>query len=93
MLLFMGDRGGSDALALRLGCSREFLEEVYRRVDGNEQRGWSIEALHVVHAALSTIGNLFVSEEDFYIRLGFFRENAAAMAVSLVEAITAVALE
>lgn len=92
-LLFMRDRSGSEALALQLGCSREFLGEIYRRVDENQQNGWSIEALHVIHAALSSIGNLFASEEDFYIRLGFFRENSAAMAVSLVDAITACRVE
>jgi hypothetical protein len=85
----MRDRDGSNALTLQLGCSKEFLEGVYRRVDKNEQHGWSIEALHVIHAALSSIGNLFASEEDFYIRLGFFRENSVAMAVSLVDVITA----
>jgi RHS repeat-associated protein len=85
----MRDRNGSGGMTVQLGCSREFLMEVYLRVDRNEERGWSAAQLHVVYAALISVGILFVSEEDFYIRLGFFRENSTALALSLVEAISA----
>jgi hypothetical protein len=89
VLLFMRDRNGSGGMTVQLGCSREFLMEVYLRVDRNEEHGWSATQFHVVYAALISVGILFVSEEDFYIRLGFFRENSTALALSLVEAISA----
>ncbi|MFL6072524.1 MAG: hypothetical protein ACJ73S_03910 [Mycobacteriales bacterium] len=85
----MRDHNESFSLALQLGCVKEFLDAICRQVAEEEEHGWSIAELHVIYAALSSIGNLFASEEDFYIRLGFFRENAVAMALSLAEAIAA----
>jgi hypothetical protein len=88
VLGFVRDHFGSDALTLQLGCSSEFLVDVCQRVHRNEVRDWSIDQLHVIYGAMSSIGIHFVSEEDFYIRMGFFREHARDMARSMIRAIS-----
>ncbi|MGI5194769.1 hypothetical protein ACQEVY_14235 [Streptomyces sp. CA-288835] len=54
---------------------------------GGEERTYSVEELHVLHAALVSVCSMFASEESFHIRIGFFRENALAVASGLVKAV------
>jgi hypothetical protein len=51
-----------------------------------------IEDLHSFLAALVVIPTLFSSEEDFYTRIGFFRENVVATADGLVRGLLDVEL-
>ncbi|KOT40576.1 hypothetical protein ADK41_12675 [Streptomyces caelestis] len=49
--------------------------------------------LHVVHAALTAVAPMFLtnrgfSEEGFYNRTGFFRENFDAMASNIISAVS-----
>ncbi|MBL7488081.1 hypothetical protein I6A60_10525 [Frankia sp. AgB1.9] len=87
VLLFIRDHGGPEAVILQLGCSVEVLETLNQRLGDGGPRDWSIEEIHSIYSALGAIGNLFSSEEEFYIRLGFFRENSIAMALSLLESL------
>lgn len=88
VLLFMRDRRESDrALFAWVGCDRDRLAEFHGKIKSGEETPFSIGDLHVIHASLLSVCNLFSSEEDFYIKIGFFRENVVALANGLVKAV------
>jgi sulfur transfer complex TusBCD TusB component (DsrH family) len=64
------------------------LEERLRTAVLDDGVVFSLAELHVLHSALVSAVNQYLSEEDFYTRLGFFRENIAAFARELVRALT-----
>ncbi|MFD8494928.1 hypothetical protein [Amycolatopsis sp. NPDC059657] len=87
-LLFMRDRRELDhALKTRVGCSRAKLSELYEQIKSGEESSLSIDDLHTIHSVLLSVCSLFASEEDFYIKIGFFRENVLALANALAKAV------
>lgn len=88
VLLFIRDRRESDRAMLALaGCSRARLGELSARINGEGRAQLSIEDIHTIYSALASICTLFSSEEDFYIKIGFFRENVVALANGLIAAV------
>lgn len=88
VLLFMRDRRESDrALLAVVGCSRARLGELCVRINGKDRVQLSVEDFHTIYSALASVCTLFSSEEDFYIKIGFFRENVVALANGLLTAI------
>ncbi|GHA84503.1 hypothetical protein ACIQRS_30445 [Streptomyces termitum] len=86
-----------EALAVQLGADREEVDRLYDRLKGDHTttREFTLTSreLHVIHAALTAVAPMFrtnggFSEEAFYDRIGFFRENADAMASSIVSAVS-----
>lgn len=85
----------ADILALQLGAGPEVVDSIIERVrvgraDSLEVR-FRWQELHVVHCALTSVATIFMSrgrlfQEDFHIRVGFFRENLDALAWSIVHA-------
>jgi hypothetical protein len=89
VLLFMRDRPEPESvLRVWVGCGRERLSQLYEGVRGRVSSVFSIEDLHSLLAALVVTPTLFSSEEDFYTRIGFFKENVSTTADGLVRAIT-----
>ncbi|WP_033323942.1 hypothetical protein [Streptomyces yerevanensis] len=87
-LLWIIHRREADAtIRVWAGCNTARLERLYERVKGADQNVFSIEELHVLHAVLLSLYSVFVSEEDFHIKIGFYRENALALANGLVKAV------
>ncbi|MFI8088574.1 hypothetical protein ACIF9R_09675 [Streptomyces sp. NPDC086080] len=87
-----------EALVVQLGADREEVRaELYDRLQGDHKtsREFTLTAreLHVIHAAITAIAPMFLSnrgfsEEGFYNRTSFFRENFDAMALSIVHAVS-----
>ncbi|MGA5077501.1 hypothetical protein ACPC37_07795 [Streptomyces griseoincarnatus] len=86
-----------EALVVQLGADREEVNRLYDRLQGDHKtpRVFTLSAreLHVIHAALTAIAPMFLSnrgfsEEGFYNRTSFFRENFDAMASSIVTAVS-----
>ncbi|MEV0065660.1 hypothetical protein [Amycolatopsis sp. NPDC050768] len=90
LLIFMDHRPQSD-LVLRVwtGCSGEQLSSLRQKVRSSEPGGFSIAELHTLLATLVVVPTLFRSEEDFYIKIGFFMENSLEVADGLVKAMEA----
>ncbi|MFD3624590.1 hypothetical protein [Streptomyces sp. NPDC058698] len=86
-----------EALVVQLGADHEEVRRLYDRLQGDHRtsREFTLTAreLHVIHAALTAIAPMFLSnrgfsEEGFYNRTSFFRENFDAMASSIVNAVS-----
>ncbi|MFE9940098.1 hypothetical protein [Streptomyces hirsutus] len=86
-----------EALVVQLGADREEVGRLCDRLKGDHRttREFTLTSreLHVIHAALTAIAPMFLtsrgfSEEAFYNRTGFFRENVDAMASSIVRAVS-----
>lgn len=86
-----------EALAVQLGADREEVRRLYDRLQGDHRtpREFTLTAreLHVIHAAITAITPMFLSnrgfsQEGFYNRTSFFRENFDAMASSIVSAVS-----
>jgi hypothetical protein len=88
VLLFMRDRPDLDTqLFVQVGTDHSGLTAIYEKIKNFEKPSVSLEELHVVHSSLAVAWSLFSSEEDFYVRIGFFRENVSAVAAGLVRAV------
>lgn len=74
----------------QVGGSREDVGQIESRLrdsgDGAAV-GLSMTELHLIHAMLMASQNQFASEEDFYVRVGFFRDNITGLARGLVRAV------
>ncbi|MGW0788831.1 hypothetical protein ACWD04_11380 [Streptomyces sp. NPDC002911] len=90
-------RGYSDeALAVQLSAGQEEIDRLAERLKGDHKttRDFTLTAreLHVIHSALTSVATTFISrdgfsEEGFYNKTSFFRENFDAMALSIVRAV------
>ncbi|MFD5343301.1 hypothetical protein ACFWJY_05925 [Streptomyces anulatus] len=86
VLLFHADRPDGDRPSVvRLGVDRESASRVMRKVSDADPE-FSLHETHVLFAALSSTPIIIPSEEAFHERIGFYRENAFALAVGLVNA-------
>ncbi|MGW0760203.1 hypothetical protein ACWD1Y_27625 [Streptomyces sp. NPDC002814] len=95
-LIFLRHRDVSaDILALRLGADPKAVDSIVERLRVGDAESVEVRfqwgELHVVHSALTSVATMFMSrgrvlQEPFHIRLGFFRENLDALALSLVNA-------
>ncbi|MEU4029193.1 hypothetical protein [Streptomyces anulatus] len=86
VLLFHADRPDGDRPSVvRLGVDRESASQVMRKVSSSDPE-FSLHETHVLFAALSSTPIIIPSEEAFHERIGFFRENAFALAVGLANA-------
>ncbi|MFJ9105092.1 hypothetical protein ACIRJM_42300 [Streptomyces sp. NPDC102405] len=80
-------REGEPALTVWAGCGRQRLERLAEMLDAGEQTLLTVADLHVLHAVLLSVPSMFASEEAFHTQLGFYRENALALAGGLVRAV------
>jgi hypothetical protein len=88
VLLFIAARGESEAVVtLCTGTSSRCLADLRGRAADAHGCLVSLQELHVLHAALLATKSFFASEEDFFLRIGFFRENADELARNLVVAL------
>ncbi|MEU4351830.1 hypothetical protein [Streptomyces sp. NPDC023838] len=96
-LEFLGGRDFTDeALVIQLGTGREELARLRAHLMkvGELTADVQLKArdLHVLHSALTASATMFlesrgvISQEAFYRRTGFFRENFDALALGIVEA-------
>lgn len=76
----------AEALIVQTGANRTELQTLASRLSTDTgDRALSAMDIHVLHATLTSSLNQFAdSEEDFYIRVGFFRENILDLARGLV---------
>ncbi|NEB04799.1 hypothetical protein [Streptomyces sp. SID13726] len=63
------------------------MERLAEMLDTGEQVLLTVADLHVLHAVLLSVPSMFASEEAFHTQLGFYRENALALADGLVRAV------
>ncbi|MFD4759495.1 hypothetical protein ACFWOJ_11500 [Streptomyces sp. NPDC058439] len=79
------------AVAVQLDADREEIDRLAERLKGDHRttRDSTLAAyeLHVIHSALTAVATTFIatrgfSEEGFYNKTSFFRENFDAMALS-----------
>ncbi|MEV0488045.1 hypothetical protein AB0I69_46555 [Streptomyces sp. NPDC050508] len=82
---------GHPSPEIRTGWDRDRLTILAGSLAEGE-RTYTVEELHIVHAVLLSVCNMFASEEAFHIRIGFFRENARAVADGLAKAVENAAL-
>jgi hypothetical protein len=88
-LMFHADRSdGDQALTVRLGVDRASAARIMKKA-GELNSEFQLNEIHVLFAALVSAPVLMPSEEVFYERIGFFREQAFALAGGLVNAIGA----
>ncbi|MFD3928371.1 hypothetical protein [Streptomyces sp. NPDC058614] len=80
-------REGEPALTVRAGCGKERLEQLSATLQGAETVVLSAEDLHILHSVLLSAYSMFASDEAFHVQLGFFRENALALAQGLALAV------
>ncbi|WP_409461642.1 hypothetical protein [Amycolatopsis sp. GA6-003] len=85
-LRFHADRPGGDRLSVvRIGADRASTVRIMKKVaDSNSKL--QIDEIHVLFAALVSAPVLIPSEEAFYERIGFFREQAFELAGGLASA-------
>lgn len=85
-----------EALAVQLNANQEEVDRLAERLKGDHKttRDFTLTAreLHVIHSALTAVATTFISsggfsEEGFYNKTSFFRENFDAMALSIVRAV------
>ncbi|MGW0792906.1 hypothetical protein ACWD04_33045 [Streptomyces sp. NPDC002911] len=86
-----------DALSVQLGVDLQEVDRLAGRLRGDHRttREFTLTAreLHVSHSALTAVPPRFAvdgvfSEEGFYNRTSFFRENFDAMATGIVAAVS-----
>lgn len=88
VLLFMAGRDEPESIMMVwTGASGQSLADLRSRAVGGRSFTLSLGELHVVHATLLAIKSLFVSEEDFHVKIGFFRENIDELARNLIGAL------
>ncbi|MFJ4920397.1 hypothetical protein [Streptomyces sp. NPDC088725] len=88
-LMFHADRPDGDRPSIvRLGVDRASAAQVMKKVGGPNSE-FQLNEIHVLFAALVSAPALMSSEEVFYERIGFFREQALALAAGLVSSIGA----
>ncbi|MEE1941950.1 hypothetical protein V1L54_21530 [Streptomyces sp. TRM 70361] len=88
-LIFHADRPDGDRPSIvRLGVDRASAAQVMKKAAGANSE-FQLNEIHVLFAALVSAPVLMPSEEVFYERIGFFREQAFALAGGLVSAIGA----
>jgi hypothetical protein len=86
-LMFHADRPDGDSSSIvRIGVDRESAAEVMNKVSGPNSE-FQLDEIHVLFAALTSAPVMIPSEEVFHERIGFFREQAFALAGGLVSAI------
>lgn len=86
-LMFHADRPDGDRPSIvRLGVDRASAAQVMRKAAGPNSE-FQLNEIHVLFAALVSTPVMMPSEEVFYERIGFFREQALALAGGLVSAL------
>ncbi|MGW3413658.1 hypothetical protein [Streptomyces sp. NPDC000888] len=86
-LVFQADRSDGDRPSVvRIGIDRASAMQIRQKIrEPNSE--FHLNEIHVLFAALVATPVLMPSEEEFYGRIGFFREQAFALAGGLVGAI------
>lgn len=85
-LSFVVNRNLSDdALIVLVGADRQDVGSLHHRLEHDPEPFLSVVDLHIIHASLLSVNAMFKSEEDFYQRLGFFRENGDMLAANVVQ--------
>lgn len=86
-LMFHADRPDGDRPSIvRLGVDRVSAAQVMKKAAGANSE-FHLNEIHVLFAALVSAPVMMPSEEVFYERIGFFREQALALAGGLVSAV------
>ncbi|MFE1268274.1 hypothetical protein [Streptomyces sp. NPDC058758] len=86
-LMFHADRPDGDSSSIvRIGVDRESAAEMMKKVSGPNAE-FRLDEIHVLFAALTSAPVMIPSEEAFHERVGFFREQAFALAGGLVSAL------
>ncbi|MFI2549175.1 hypothetical protein ACH5AJ_33475 [Streptomyces rochei] len=86
-LMFHADRPDGDRPSIvRLGVDRASAAQVMEKASGANSE-FQLNEIHVLFAALVSAPVMMPSEEVFYERIGFFREQALALAGGLVSAV------
>ncbi|MEW2504156.1 hypothetical protein AB0878_27190 [Amycolatopsis sp. NPDC047767] len=87
LLVFMDNRPESDlVLRVWIGCTGSQISLLRGKVASSEASRFSIDELHTLLAALVVVPTLFSCEEDFYIKIGFFKENSLEVSLGLASA-------
>ncbi|MFJ3213517.1 hypothetical protein [Streptomyces flaveolus] len=88
-LMFHAERPDGDSSSIvRLGVDRASAERMMKKAAAEDSE-FELNEIHVLFAALVSAPVMMPSEEVFYERIGFFREQAFALAGGLVSAIGA----
>ncbi|NGN67074.1 hypothetical protein G5C51_24595 [Streptomyces sp. A7024] len=83
----MTSREESDLVTrVATGVEKAKLEELWQRIVDADEAVFSLEELHILFSVLFSWECYFPpSEQDFYLRTGFFRENARDVATNLLQ--------
>jgi hypothetical protein len=84
--LFVRDRAGEVDSILRFGVGSAAVSEVMEKTQADEVE-LTLDELHVLFAALTGVVAMIQTEEEFYSRIGFFREQAMGLADALASAL------
>jgi hypothetical protein len=82
-----------DALIGQTGADHDQLKALAGKVLSNANVEYSLDEIHVIYSTLISVIVMFVSEEDFYIKLGFFRENMRNLATGISRALIGLVLQ
>ncbi|MEV4675609.1 MULTISPECIES: hypothetical protein [Actinomadura] len=77
------------SLKVQVGASKSDLCEIGEKVgkgDAETPVALSSQELHIIHSALLSTLIQFRREEDFYIRVGFFRDNLMRLSEGIAKA-------
>jgi hypothetical protein len=98
LVLLAGQHFSDAAVLVHLGMSRDEAGLLVDKLAGDHKttRDYVLDLreLHAIHAALSAAATKFLnsstyfSEEHFYVKLSFHRENFDALALSLAQAVS-----
>jgi hypothetical protein len=83
------DAGELDALETEIAQRTQAAERAYEKRESREAT-WVVVPLsqaHVIHTALVVSTELTGSEEEYTIKVGFFKENALALAEGMISAV------
>ncbi|MGH3311425.1 MAG: hypothetical protein ACRDP3_12695 [Streptomyces sp.] len=84
-----GGNWGGEIVEFYLGSTREAADDINEglaliaSVNHRSEVTFTIQQLHVIHSCLTGAVVDFISDEDFHLRTGWYRENAIAFAREL----------
>ncbi|WP_433160281.1 hypothetical protein [Kribbella sp. CA-247076] len=88
--LFVQDRPDASDSVVRFGVGQAVASNIMEKALA-EDALLAIEELHVIYSVLVGAALMMQSEEEFYLRLGFFREQAIEVANALAASLSPVA--
>jgi hypothetical protein len=85
--LFVRDRADPVDSILRFGVDSAAASKIMEKTRADDAK-FTLDELHVLFSALVGVAAMIPTEEEFYSRIGFFREQAMDLADALANSIS-----